>query len=41
MAEYILNSGGKICTNNKVLGLNDSNENKTLVKTEKMSKLLI
>jgi L-2-hydroxyglutarate oxidase len=35
MAEYILNSGGKIYTNNKVIGLNDLNENKTLLKTEK------
>ncbi len=35
MAEYFLNSGGKIYTNNKVLGLNTSNENKTLLKTEK------
>jgi L-2-hydroxyglutarate oxidase len=35
MAEYILNSGGKIYTNNKVLGFNASNENKTLLKTEK------
>jgi L-2-hydroxyglutarate oxidase len=35
MSQYILNSGGKICTNNKVLGLNASNENKTLLKTEK------
>ncbi len=35
MAEYILNSGGKIHTNNKVLGLNASNENSILLKTEK------
>ena len=32
MADYILNSGGKIYTNNKVLGFNASNENKTLLK---------
>tara|TARA_B110000902_G_C14240911_1_gene562412 strand:+ start:403 stop:1599 length:1197 start_codon:yes stop_codon:yes gene_type:complete len=35
MAEYILNSGGKISTNNKVLGLTASSENSTLLKTEK------
>ena len=35
MAEHILNSGGKIYTNNKVLGLTASNENTTLLKTEK------
>jgi L-2-hydroxyglutarate oxidase len=35
MAEYILNAGGKIYTNNKVIGFNASNENKTLLKTEK------
>jgi L-2-hydroxyglutarate oxidase len=35
MAEYILNSGGKIYTNNKVLGLTASSENSSLLKTEK------
>jgi L-2-hydroxyglutarate oxidase len=35
MAEYILNSGGKIYTNNKVLGITSSSENSTLLKTEK------
>lgn len=41
MAKYILNAGGKIYTNNKVLGLTTSNDNSTLLKTEKVSKLLI
>jgi len=35
MAKYILNAGGKIYTNNKVLGLTTSNDNSTLIKTEK------
>jgi L-2-hydroxyglutarate oxidase len=35
MAEYILNSGGQIYTNNKVLGLATSYEKTTLLKTEK------
>lgn len=35
MAKYILNAGGKIYTNNKVLGLTTSNDNSTLLKTEK------
>jgi L-2-hydroxyglutarate oxidase len=35
MAEYILNSGGNIYTNNKVLGLTASNGNSTLLKSEK------
>jgi L-2-hydroxyglutarate oxidase len=35
MAQYILNSGGKIYKNNKVLGLTSSNEKVTLLKTEK------
>jgi L-2-hydroxyglutarate oxidase len=34
MAKYILNSGGKIYTNNKVIGLITSNEMPTLLKTE-------
>ncbi len=41
MAKYILNAGGKIYTNNKVLGLTTSNDNSTLLKTEKVCKLLI
>jgi L-2-hydroxyglutarate oxidase len=35
MARYIINSGGKIYTNNKVLGLTTSNGNSTLLKSEK------
>ena len=35
MAQYIINAGGKIYTNNKVLGLTTSNDNSTLLKTEK------
>jgi L-2-hydroxyglutarate oxidase len=35
MAEYILNSGGKIYTNNRVLGLCVSGENSTVLKIEK------
>ena len=35
MAKYILNAGGRIYTNNKVLGLTTSNDNSTLLKTEK------
>jgi L-2-hydroxyglutarate oxidase len=35
MAEYILNSGGKIYTNDKVLGLSASNGITTILKTEK------
>jgi L-2-hydroxyglutarate oxidase len=34
MAKYIINSGGKIYTNNKVLGITFSNENSTLLKSE-------
>jgi L-2-hydroxyglutarate oxidase len=34
MAKYIINSGGKIYTNNKVLGITTSNENSTLLKSE-------
>lgn len=35
MANYILNSGGRIYTNNKVLGLSTSNEKSTIIKSEK------
>ncbi len=35
MANYILNSGGRIYTNNKVLGLSASNEKSTIIKSEK------
>lgn len=35
MAQYILNSGGKIYTNNKVLGLASLNDYSTFIKTEK------
>lgn len=35
MAQYILNFGGKIYTNNKVLGLASLNDNSTFIKTEK------
>jgi L-2-hydroxyglutarate oxidase len=34
MGKYIINSGGKIYTNNKVLGIISSNENSTLLKSE-------
>jgi L-2-hydroxyglutarate oxidase len=35
MAKYIINSGGKIYPNNKVLGIISSNETSTLLKSEK------
>lgn len=35
MVQHIINSGGEIYTDNKVLGLTASNENSTLLKTEK------
>ena len=34
MAKYIINSGGNIYTNNKVLGITSSNENSTVLKSE-------
>lgn len=34
MTKYILNASGKICTNNKVVGITGSNENSCLLKTE-------
>ena len=34
MSSYILNAGGKISTNNKVIGLTASNENSSVLKTE-------
>jgi L-2-hydroxyglutarate oxidase len=34
MSRYILNAGGKISTNNKVIGLSTSNENTSVLKTE-------
>jgi L-2-hydroxyglutarate oxidase len=34
LANYIINSGGKIFTNNKVLGLTFSNKNSTILKSE-------
>ena len=34
MAKYILNAGGKIYTNNKVVGLSISNDNSTALRTE-------
>jgi L-2-hydroxyglutarate oxidase len=34
MTQYIVNSGGKIYTNNKVLGITSSNENSTLLISE-------
>jgi L-2-hydroxyglutarate oxidase len=36
MAHYILNSGGQIHTNNKVLGFTSSNEKQTVLKTERI-----
>jgi L-2-hydroxyglutarate oxidase len=36
MAQYIESAGGKICLNNKVLGLTALNENSTLLKTDKI-----
>ncbi len=38
MAKYILNSGGEIYTNNKVLGLTSSKENSTILKTQQREK---
>lgn len=35
LAEYIINNGGKIETNTKVVGITTSNDNSTLLKTEK------
>jgi L-2-hydroxyglutarate oxidase len=35
MAQYIINSGGEIYTNNKVIGLTTSNGNSTLLRSEK------